>query len=122
MKLNRETAGKFITVLCLVMVAVIYLLSAISWSPPDTQIEEDFAVYWEKISKMFTNATLIEKHIIDKKIRLQTVEVTIKYAWERGKIDDNNAPQEHHDSEIKFIYQKQGDNWKLLRREDLIFF
>ncbi len=122
MKLNREMAGKLITVLCLVMIAVFYLLSTMSWTPPDTQIEEDFAVYWEKISKMFTDATLIEKHIIDKNFGLQTVEVTIKYAWERGKTNGNKAPKEHHDSEIKFIYQKQGDNWKLLRREDLIFF
>ncbi len=121
MKLDKTTAGRLLPVLCLLLVAVYYFLRSVSWSLPDSQIEKDFAAYWEKIGTMFTDATLIEQHITSKNIGLQTAEVTIKYVWERKKTNDRPVNTQRHDSEITFIYKKQGDRWKLVKREDLIF-
>jgi hypothetical protein len=122
MKAAAENVVKWTLVLLILFILLFYFATSASWSPADTQIEKDFESYWKRISEMFNNATLLDKSIIHKSIGLNKTEVTIKYTWERKKNENGRDYEEHHDSEIKFIYKKQGSAWKLEKREDLKFF
>jgi len=122
MKTAAENVVKWTLIILILFILIFYFATSASWSPTDTQVEQDFESYWKKFSEMFNAPTLTDMRITKKSSGLNSAEIIIKYAWERTLNDGGKSSTEHHDSEIKFIYKKNGTNWKLEKREDLTFF